>query len=59
LIQPASQPDLTRALARLCADAGLRAALSLAGRQTVVDRYSFARRMEKISALYDRLLSRN
>jgi glycosyltransferase involved in cell wall biosynthesis len=59
LIPPASQPDLTRALTRLCADAPLRTELSRAGRQTVEGRYSFARRMEKIGALYDRLLSRN
>src|SRR5262249_23297285 len=59
LVPAGSADDLTRALARLCADAGLRAELGRAGRETVGTRYSFAARMQKVGALYDQLLSRN
>jgi glycosyltransferase involved in cell wall biosynthesis len=59
LVPGGSVAELTGALARLCADAGLQAQLGRAGRQTVETQYSFALRMQKVGALYDRLLSRN
>jgi glycosyltransferase involved in cell wall biosynthesis len=57
LVAPGSVEELTQALATLAADAGLRARLAAAGRRTVETRYSFAGRMRKIRALYDRLLT--
>jgi len=56
LVPPGSVDVLAQAIARLSADAGLRARLGRAGRTTVETRYSFARRMQKIGALYDALL---
>jgi glycosyltransferase involved in cell wall biosynthesis len=53
-----SEP-LTRALASLLGDADRRTQLGRAGRRTVEERYSFARRMQKIAELYDRLLDRS
>jgi glycosyltransferase involved in cell wall biosynthesis len=59
LVEPGASEPLTRALARLLGDAGLRADLSRAARRTVETRHSFAARMNKIGALYDSLLGRN
>jgi glycosyltransferase involved in cell wall biosynthesis len=59
LIPAGSLAELAASVARLCADAGLRAQLGRAGRQTVETQYSFAMRMQKLGSLYDRLLSRN
>jgi glycosyltransferase involved in cell wall biosynthesis len=58
LVEPGSAEALTRALARLLGDAGLREQLRRAGRDTVEQGYSFARRMDKVRALYDNLLGR-
>jgi glycosyltransferase involved in cell wall biosynthesis len=59
LIPAGSQDALTQALARLCADTELQTQLGGMGRQTVERQYSFAVRMQKVGALYDRLLNRN
>jgi len=45
-------------LATVASDAGLRARLAGAARQTVETRYSFAVRMQKMRAVYDELLGR-
>jgi glycosyltransferase involved in cell wall biosynthesis len=58
LIAPGSMEELAAALTRLNNDVGLRLRLGQAGRQTIVERYSFTRRMEKIAAVYDDLLRR-
>ncbi len=58
LIQPGSVDELTAALERVLLDAELRQRLAKAGRETIVSRYSFAVRMSKIQAIYDRLLGR-
>jgi glycosyltransferase involved in cell wall biosynthesis len=58
LVEPGSVGPLRDALARLLGDAGLRACLGRAGRQTVEGRYSFALRMQKMRAVYDGLLAR-
>jgi glycosyltransferase involved in cell wall biosynthesis len=59
LVSAGSGEELTRALARICADAGLREQFRQAGRRTVETQYSFAVRMRKVGALYDQLLRRN
>jgi glycosyltransferase involved in cell wall biosynthesis len=58
LVEPGSEVDLTRALARMLRDEDLRLKMKRAGRHTVETQYSFAVRMKKIRALYDRLLGR-
>jgi glycosyltransferase involved in cell wall biosynthesis len=58
LVGPGSVDELTRALAVLLADAGLRRRLGEAGRGTVEGRYSFEARMREERAVYDDLLAR-
>jgi glycosyltransferase involved in cell wall biosynthesis len=48
---------LADAIARLLDDGPLRQRLAAAGRQTIVERYSFSARMAKIANLYDDLLA--
>jgi glycosyltransferase involved in cell wall biosynthesis len=57
LVAPGDVGSLAGCLRRLAFDDGLRQRLSAAGRQTIEERYSFARRMEKIRRVYDDLLS--
>lgn len=57
LINSGSVDELAAAMGRLARDPEERARLAAAARKTVVERYSFATRMEKIRALYDKLLS--
>jgi glycosyltransferase involved in cell wall biosynthesis len=49
--------QLVSAFTRLLADAGLRSHLGEAGRETVVERFSFERRMGRIREIYDELLA--
>jgi len=56
LVEPGNGEELTQAITRLAGDAGLRQRLGQAGRRTIEERYDFARRMQKIANLYDRLL---
>jgi glycosyltransferase involved in cell wall biosynthesis len=56
LVEPSCVPSLTEALARLLADSALRVSVRQAARQTIEDHYSFSGRMQKIGALYDKLL---
>jgi glycosyltransferase involved in cell wall biosynthesis len=58
LVEPEACAALQQALARLAGDAGLRARLARAGRQTVESSWSFEARMHKIAALYDEMLQR-
>jgi glycosyltransferase involved in cell wall biosynthesis len=58
LVDADNAAELTAALARLAGDAGLRSRLGQSARHTVEQRYSFARRMQKIGAIYDKLLFR-
>jgi glycosyltransferase involved in cell wall biosynthesis len=58
LVEPEACEGLQQALARLAGDAGLRAQLARAGRQTVESSWSFEVRMHKIAALYDEMLQR-
>jgi glycosyltransferase involved in cell wall biosynthesis len=58
LVEPGSTDALAGALDRLLGDPALRQRLATAGRRTVEERHSFAARMRKIAALYDRLLGR-
>ncbi|HTU89669.1 MAG TPA: glycosyltransferase, partial [Gemmataceae bacterium] len=56
LIQPGSVEELTRSLRLLFNDSELRQRLARAGRETIVERYSFAARMNRIRAIYDELI---
>ena len=58
LVEPGSVAELAQALARLGGDADLRARFARAGRQMIEQSYSFARRMDRIRAIYDELLRR-
>jgi glycosyltransferase involved in cell wall biosynthesis len=59
LVAPGSVGELAEAIRRLAGDSMERGRLAAAGRQTIVDRYSFSARMEKVRAVYDRLLNRS
>jgi glycosyltransferase involved in cell wall biosynthesis len=59
LVPPGDAAALAEVLGRLLRDIGLRRVLAAAGRQTVEGRYSFARRMGRLSASYDEMLRRN
>ncbi len=56
LVSPGSADHLAEAISLLLSDAALRARLAQAARHTVEVHFSFARRMQKIAALYDDLL---
>jgi glycosyltransferase involved in cell wall biosynthesis len=58
LVTPGSVEELTAALRRVLDEADLRRRLAHAGRQAVETRHSFARRMEHVRSIYDRLLGR-
>jgi glycosyltransferase involved in cell wall biosynthesis len=58
LMNPGSQEELTGTLGRLLRDGELRQRLARGGRQTIQEKHSFRVRMDKIAALYDRLLNR-
>ncbi|MEX2317851.1 MAG: glycosyltransferase family 4 protein [Pirellulales bacterium] len=59
LVDPSDLAGLTHAIGQALGSASLRERLSVAGRRTVDERYSFAARMKKIAAIYDDLLSRH
>jgi glycosyltransferase involved in cell wall biosynthesis len=56
LVEPGDVEGLAAAVEWLAASAELRAGMARVGRGTIEQRYSFARRMEKIRALYDGLV---
>ncbi|HEY1379580.1 MAG TPA: glycosyltransferase [Gemmataceae bacterium] len=58
LVDPGSVDSLAAAMARLLGDPEARGRLAAGGRRLVVDRFSFAARMNKVRAVYDRLLDR-
>jgi glycosyltransferase involved in cell wall biosynthesis len=58
LVPPGDADALAAAINRLFEDPGLRTRLAHAGRATVEERFSFARRMEKVVAVYDAVLGR-
>jgi glycosyltransferase involved in cell wall biosynthesis len=58
LVGPGDDDALAAALAALLASPGLRARLADAGRATLEQRFSFARRMDTVRRLYDGLLGR-
>jgi glycosyltransferase involved in cell wall biosynthesis len=58
LVEAGDAGALAGALTRLLDDAGLRARLGHAARQTIEARYSFRERMARIASLYDGLLNR-
>lgn len=58
LVDPGDPAELASAVATLLADPDRRAAYRAAGRQTVESHFSFARRMCRLAAAYDELLSR-
>ncbi len=56
LVSPESADQLQKAIARLVVSDHLRKKLSAAARETIERDYGFANRMDKIAAIYDRLL---
>ncbi len=59
LVEPGNEMELTAALERIVTDEGqFRERLRTAARQTIETRYCFAKRMQKITAIYDDLLGR-
>ena len=58
IIEPSSTHELVAAIERLLVGANLRTKLSSAARRRVEEKFSFARRMEKIVAIYDEVLGR-
>ncbi len=59
LVPPGDTDALTDALHRLLSDADLQSRCRAAGRATVEVHYSFARRMQRLRAIYDELLTCN
>ena len=59
LVEPGDATALGQALVGLLNDAQRRQRLSRAGRRTIEVGYSFQARMEKVRAIYDRLLQRS
>jgi glycosyltransferase involved in cell wall biosynthesis len=58
LLVPVNDADaLTAAMKRVVDDAGLRERLASEGRSLIEAKYSFTRRMEKVKAVYDRVLT--
>jgi glycosyltransferase involved in cell wall biosynthesis len=58
LVSPGSVDELASAIGRLAGNLHDRQHLAIAGRETVVKKFSFAARMDKIRAIYDRVLNR-
>jgi glycosyltransferase involved in cell wall biosynthesis len=58
LVEPGQVDELVAGLRQLLRSPELRQRLAEAGRRTVAEGYSFARRMERLRRLYDRLLGR-
>jgi glycosyltransferase involved in cell wall biosynthesis len=56
LVESGDQSALAGAIRDLLGDAAERRRLGQAGQATVAERYSFARRMEKLAGIYDQLL---
>ena len=56
LVSPGNSQFLTLAMSRLLSNGELRDQLAAAGRNTLESRYSFARRMKKVAAVYDSVL---
>jgi glycosyltransferase involved in cell wall biosynthesis len=56
LVEPGDEEGLARALGQLLDGPPLQARFRKAGRETIVGRYGFAARMEKVRQLYDDLL---
>jgi glycosyltransferase involved in cell wall biosynthesis len=56
LANPGSHLELSEVMERLIHYSQLRHQLAVAGRDTIIRRYSFAARMERVRELYDRLL---
>lgn len=59
LVAPGDLHGMTAALLELAVRPDLREQYRVAGRQTIESRFSFPARMEKLSAIYDRMLSRS
>jgi len=57
LVEPGSVPSLAGGLERLLRDEALQQRLANAGRRRVETHYSFAKRIEKIGDIYDKLLA--
>jgi glycosyltransferase involved in cell wall biosynthesis len=57
LVEPGDVDGLTRSLAALLTDPGLRDRFRRAGRETIETRYNFPVRMQKLKKIYDELLT--
>ena len=59
VVEPGSSDALADGISRLCTDRPLADRLAQAARERVEERFSFARRMEKIVRIYDHVLGRS
>ena len=59
LIEPGSLEQLTDALGHLLRNPASRPSLGQAGRRTIEEKHSFRTRMDRIAALYDRVLNQS
>jgi glycosyltransferase involved in cell wall biosynthesis len=58
LVEPGSVESLSAGIARLAADENLRRQFAVLARQRIEEHYSFKHRMQRVAAIYDRLLDR-
>jgi glycosyltransferase involved in cell wall biosynthesis len=56
LVSPQDVVGLAQAIDSLLCDSGYRAGIAQQGRQTILHRFDFRQRMEKMRAIYDELL---
>jgi glycosyltransferase involved in cell wall biosynthesis len=59
LVEPASVETLAAGIMQLALDENLRSGLAGRARRCIEDNYSFERRMQRVAAIYDRLLRRS
>jgi glycosyltransferase involved in cell wall biosynthesis len=59
LVEPASAETLATGIMQLALDENLRSCLAGRARRCIEDNYSFERRMQRVAAIYDRLLGRS
>ena len=57
MVEPGNTDELAHSIKRVLLDPPLAQRLTAAGRDTIETRFDFGKRMQKIAAIYDRLMS--